>query len=358
MLRPTEDPRCDRLTDPDWRNWRKRWRPPSPQAIKPAKSLASGPARAWHSWLPMSQPRAIVAGATYLLTRRALRRHLLFRPDAAITQLIIYALAVSAKRYGIHVHALCAMSTHLHVVVTDVDGVLPRFLQFFHRIVALGTKVLRAWEGPVWDHEQTSVVRLLTRAAVIEKIAYTIANPVDAGLVQHACEWPGAKVLAGELGRGVLRASRPAFYFNPNNPAWPDNAAISIVLPPAIPDDDADHFRREVATELESQEAAARSGVLRRGHCFLGAERACTASPNDRATSFERSRGLNPTFAVGRGHAEARRCAIAAIHAFRAAYRDAIERWRTGLRTVVFPSGTWWMRVFHGAVVDGGALAS
>src|SRR4029078_9093840 len=112
----------------------------------------------------MSQPRKIVPGATYLITRRTLRRHLLFRPDAAITQLVVYILAVSARRYGMQVHALCAMSTHLHLVVTDVEGVLPRFLQFFHRLVALGTKVLRKWEGPVWDHEATSVVGLLEHA--------------------------------------------------------------------------------------------------------------------------------------------------------------------------------------------------
>jgi putative transposase len=40
----------------------------------------------------VSQPREIVPGATYLITRRVLRRHLLFRPDGAITQLLIYAL--------------------------------------------------------------------------------------------------------------------------------------------------------------------------------------------------------------------------------------------------------------------------
>ena len=87
----------------------------------------------WHGvWLlgpAMSQPREIVPGATYLITRRTLRRHLLFRPDAAITQLLVYALAVSTSRFGLQVHALCAMSTHLHLVVTDVQGVLPRFLQ-------------------------------------------------------------------------------------------------------------------------------------------------------------------------------------------------------------------------------------
>src|SRR3954467_9867026 len=168
----------------------------------------------------MSQPRKIVPGATYLVTRRTLRRHLLFRPDAAITQLLIYALAVSTRRFGLQVHALCAMSTHLHLVVTDVQGVLPRFLQFFHRIVALGTKVLRKWEGPVWDHEATSVVRLLTHAAVVEKIAYVLVNPVAAGLVRHAREWPGAKVHVGEIGCGVLHAVRPSAYLDPENPQW------------------------------------------------------------------------------------------------------------------------------------------
>jgi putative transposase len=126
----------------------------------------------------MSQPRQVIAGATYLLTRRVLRRHLLFRPDAAITQLLIYTLAVSVRRYGIRVHALCAMSTHLHLVVTDDKCMLPSFLQFFHRLVALGTKVFRAWEGPVWDHDATSVVRLETPKAVVEKIAYVLANPL------------------------------------------------------------------------------------------------------------------------------------------------------------------------------------
>ncbi|MGK4001874.1 transposase [Sorangium sp. So ce1036] len=305
----------------------------------------------------MSQPRIIVAGATYLLTRRVLLRHLLLRPDAAITQLITYALAVSAKRYGIHVHALCAMSTHIHVVVTDVEGVLPRFLQFFHRLVALGTKVLRAWEGPVWDHQTTSVVRLVTRAAVVEKIAYTLANPVDAGLVRCAREWPGAKVLVGELGRGILRAKRPEVYFDPSNPAWPDEATVELTLPAAVADGSADDFRRDVAAELERHEAVARAAVCRRGFRFLGAERACLVSPHERATSFEAPRSLNPTFAVGRGHVDASRDAVSALRAFRAAYRDALGRWRAGLRSAVFPVGTWWMRVFHGAAVSDAALA-
>src|SRR4051812_24712327 len=185
----------------------------------------------------MSLPREIVPGTTYMITRRTLRRHLLLRPDAAMTELLVYTLVVSARRYGLHVHALCAMSTHLHLVVTDVHGFLPLFLQYFHRLVALGTKVLRCWEGPVWDHEATSQVRLLTRAALVEKIAYTLANPVAAGLVWSAHEWPGATVHVGDLGRGVLRATRPSAYLNPKNPQWPEEATLPLSLPPAIEPD-------------------------------------------------------------------------------------------------------------------------
>src|SRR5580698_6799624 len=110
----------------------------------------------------MSQPRQIVSGATYLFTRRVLRRHFLLRPEAAITDLIIYALAVTSGMCGIEVHAICVILSYLHLVITDMRGELPRLLHQFDRLVAVGTKVLRAWQGPVWEPSGVSVVRLLT----------------------------------------------------------------------------------------------------------------------------------------------------------------------------------------------------
>lgn len=317
----------------------------------------SSPARRLTYPSDMSQPRAIVPGATYLLTRRVLRRHFLFRPDSAITRLVIYTLAVSAHRYGILIHALCVMSTHIHIVVTDTHGELPRFLQRFHRLVALGTKILRAWEGPVWDHRATSVVRLATRDALVEKIAYTLANPVAAGLVQHAHEWPGAKVLVGDIGRGVLRVQRPEIYFNPQNHEWPTDAALAITLPPSINDCDADKFRHEITEMIDLHERQARTTLQRQRLGFLGAARARNISPYKRATSIEPLRDLNPTFAVGRRQTDAQNAAIAAVHAFRIAYRHSINQWRSGVRSVTFPAGTWWMRVFHGVNVNEGEPA-
>ena len=84
-----------------------------------------------------------------MVTRRTLRRHHLFRPDPAIAQLHLYTLGICAKEFGVQLHAFVLMSTHEHLVLTDTNKRLTDFLRRLHRLVALGTKVLRKWEGPV-----------------------------------------------------------------------------------------------------------------------------------------------------------------------------------------------------------------
>jgi putative transposase len=297
----------------------------------------------------MSYPRSIHPGSTYLITRRTILRHTLLRPDADMNQLITYSLIVAARRHHIQVHALCALSTHTHLVVTDPKGRLPLFLALFHRLIALGTKILRTWDGPVWDHESSSVVALLTPDAIVEKIAYTLANPVAAALVHHAHEWPGAKTHVEDMGRKRLRAKRPDVYFDPTNPEWVSEADLLVSLPPSITRDDAEAFRAKVAAELAKQEAEARKAIPR--SAVLGAKRAKTISPHARVTSFEPIRKRNPTFAVGRGNAQAWYAAGRAVRAFRSAYRNALNQWRAGIRDVIFPAGTYWMHAFHRANV-------
>src|SRR5688500_15572527 len=157
----------------------------------------------------MTMPRRVIPGMTVMITRRTLRRTHLLRPDTRMNALFTYLLAVLAERHGVLVHAAVLMSTHEHIVLTDPHGRLPRFLQELHRLLALGVKVLRKWEGAVWDHEKTSVVELCTPAAVVETLAYLMANPVAAGLVERASQWPGVKTLPRDLGQTEWRATRP-----------------------------------------------------------------------------------------------------------------------------------------------------
>jgi REP element-mobilizing transposase RayT len=297
----------------------------------------------------MSEPRQVVPGATYFISRRTILRHHLLRPDSVIGSLVVFTLAVCASSCNVLVHGYCVMSTHVHLVVTDVDGNIPEFLARFHRLVAMATKVVRNWPGCVWDHMSTSLVRLETREAVIDKLAYVIANPVAAGLVRYAEDWPGAKSRVSELGGGAQRARRPTVWFDPTS--WPDAATLELVPPPDVVPEEVDAWRAAVADAVADHERRARVEVAERGRAWLGCKRLERMSPYARATSPEPARERSPTFAVG-GVPGAYVKAVQALRAFRAAYHAALRRWRQGVRDVVFPLGTWWMARVHGVVVQ------
>ena len=70
---------------------------------------------------------------------------------------------------------------------------------------------------------------------------------------------------------------------------------------------------------------------------------------NHRPNGSAPIRQRNPTIAAVR--ASARVAAIEALQKFRKAYREARDAFREKQRDVVFPYGTWWMRVYYKANV-------
>ena len=93
----------------------------------------------------MSNPRRIVPGTTYLVTRRTTRRHFLMNPDKRRVLLAVYwyATALLAAEFGIEIHAVQVLSNHMHEVLTDTRGELPKFLSQRNRLMANAIKVLR-----------------------------------------------------------------------------------------------------------------------------------------------------------------------------------------------------------------------
>ena len=232
------------------------------------------------------------------------------------------------------------MSTHEHLIVTDPDGNLPLFLRSFHRQVALGTKVLRRWEGPVWAQQKTSEVRLLTPQAILQNLAYLMADPVAAGLVRYAKDWPGVNVRPQDLGRLVLRAQCPEGYYDADNAQWPGSVELQLSLPRAL----TKRYARQdivatVADELRLQERNARQDLKAKKYFVMGAKRVQQCSPFRRAKSLEKWVSRNPTFAVGRKQKKAFFNAVDVLRGFRRAYREALQLWRTGVRDIAFPQG-------------------
>ena len=299
----------------------------------------------------MSRRRIIKDGKVWAVSRRATRRHYLFNPDQArrIEQAYWYCLAIAANKHSILVHAACLMSTHAHEVVTDTRSELSLFLQLFHVNFARCVKALHGWPAEVFDKDSTSGVHLRTPEAMIESLAYLIANPVEALAVRYARDWPGVQTLPQHVGARTIRVQRPDFYFRPCNPDYPDLVELELHMPASLQCDYGTELARErIAQRVREREHQAWEKAKRSGQSFVGPRRVLKFPHSKRASSYEEFGSLNPQFAVA-GDKEAAAEAVKELRVFNAQYNDALAAWTAGDRTGVFPHGTWWMRVFHGA---------
>ena len=284
-----------------------------------------------------------------ILTRRTVCRFYLLRPDRELTEAFLYCLAYAAEEFGIRVHAACVMSTHFHLVITDARGNYPDFLQRMNRLLANVTKVLRGWGHEVFNAAGPSAVLLRTPGAIVDKMAYTVANPVACGAVRSHREWPGFVTRVSDMGRLRRVVKRPDWYFDAEG-ELPEEVELRIELPEALVElHGEEEARRLIAESLDVKERKARAEVRARGHAFLGADRVRKASPYKRAKSYEVFGALDPRWATKGGGNKAYLEEAERYRTFLAAYRVAWDRWTTGDREVVFPYGTWVMRVRHAA---------
>lgn len=298
----------------------------------------------------MGSRRVIVKpGQSWGMNRRSTRRYYLFRPDVLreLEQCFWYCLAYAAGKYGILVHAAVLMSTHVHYVITDPRGNRPRFKQEFHRLFALCVKSILGWPEEVFNKSKTGEHEVLGPAGMIDHIAYIIANPVLAFAVRYVTDWPGAKTLPGEIGTRVIRVKRPKHYFRGSQ--WPDELELELTMPSELEAEyGADEARKRIAEAVKLKETEALAESRAKGIPFQGRRKLLRQHHTRRARSYEVFGSCNPKWIAAGDHERASRAKSERL-AFESEYDGALAGWRSGDRTVVFPFGTWWMRVHHGA---------
>jgi len=283
-----------------------------------------------------------LAGDYYMVTCRVLLRRYLFKPDRAILNAFKYLLGEYARKHGIRIFAVCVMSTHYHLVVLDTRGVLPKFLRDVNRSVANVIKARYRTSGAVFQQEP-SKVKLHGAKAVVDKIAYVLANPVAAGAVRDPREWPGLRTRLSDMGRTVVRGLRPEHYFGRRKTMRPD-ASFAVEMPPVL----LDAYGREKAMEeltlaLEEKVAEARAEVRRKGWTYLGAKRAMSVSPFKQAVAYEVFGARNPDLSTYGLTAEEAATVKREYIAFHLAYQDCRQRLMRGETDVLWPAGTWAM---------------
>lgn len=289
----------------------------------------------------MSLPRQILPGRFYLVTRRCTQRQFLLRPDRITNNAFLYCVAEAAIRFNIQIILPVAMSNHYHVVLYDPDGNLPLFTEHFHKMLA---KCLNArwgrWEN-FWSSEQVSVVHLVNRAAILDKLVYVATNPVKAHLVDRARRWPGVNGLQKLLAHRPLRACRPRHFFCANG-TMPAEVTLELVVPAVL--DDPELLLQQLCAQVKSVESDVAEALLRAGKRIVGCRVVRTQLWRDAPSSRPARRGLRPTLAVRDTFTR-----LEAIHGrreFLSAYRMARDRWLEGDPAACFPPGTYWLRRF------------
>ncbi len=270
-----------------------------------------------------------------------MQRQFLLRPEPKVNGAFLYCLAYAAEKTGLEVHAYVALSNHHHLVATDPHGRIAEFLQCFHLLLARSTNALRGRFGSVFDCAQTSCVRAVEAEDVLRQLVYTYCNPVSSGLVPRASEWPGARSTPSQLGETVS-AEKPNWFFSGE---MPDVVPLRIVAPACFPNWSIEELRQEVERATREREEECRAEVEESGTGFLGAPRALSQKPTDSAQSYERRWKLSPS--IGAKRPGVRIEELRALVRFRKRYREALVEYRNAAEAVIFPAGTYLMRVFH-----------
>ena len=136
----------------------------------------------------MSRPQYVVRGQVILADRVSLEHRFMLRPDRQMRELFFYLLQFYANVYGIRIHAVVLMSTHYHLLFTDVRGVRGDFFQAFHAMLAKAVQVYRGTKSVLFDKRPTSQPDNVTATACVEAMAYIICNPTEAGIVEDPTE--------------------------------------------------------------------------------------------------------------------------------------------------------------------------
>ena len=286
---------------------------------------------------------------TYLLTRRTTQRQFLLTPCAVVNEVMLYLLAVYAERYSIDVHAFVCMSSHIHLVCTDVKGKLPFFMAQF---LSLSARALNAFHGRFenfWSNERYSRVLLPGEIEQLDKLVYTHTNPVTAGLVEDHEDWPGAATRPILSGAYEIEIARPDHFFREDSETMPASARLRVTAPPLLRGEKPRVLGTRLLGLIKASEKETRETMRREGRKFVGRKTVLRQSPKQSARSHEERFKTNPTLAC---RDKWKRIELLQRKLeWLKEYREAYGRYRGGDRDVIFPFGSFKWPTFANANV-------
>ncbi|PRQ04073.1 hypothetical protein ENSA5_11210 [Enhygromyxa salina] len=266
-------------------------------------------------------------------------------PDE-IVNFIGYCLAYTAAKFGVQIHAAVMMSDHYHIDLTDPRGDLVPWKQLFNSLIARGINAQRGRFDSVWSGDGPCDTCRPNDDETFKDLVYTIANPVDAGLVKWARLWPGFTTADWRFGE-TRTFKRPEGLFDPDG-NMPEEAALTLVRPPIFSELDDDALYDKLAAAVRDVELEIQADFRAQSRRFMGPRKLARQHWNRVAMSFEERFTVAPKVAassVWRRLAQLQR-----DRDWERKYAEARAAWRMG-KPAVFPAGTYWLRRFAGVSV-------
>lgn len=284
----------------------------------------------------MTPPRRHIAGQVVLLTRRCFQRRFFLRPDNFINNVISFETARASVRHSQAVHASMAMSNHIHQVSTDTTGKRSDFMRDAMREISRARNWHLKRRDSLWDGRPFGDTVLLKRETIERKLLYTWLNPVQAGLVRRAKDWPGFKILPKHWGKR-LRIKRPDFYYGRNTPEYIE---FTPMPPPGYDEMTLEEVRTHFETLLKNAEDEIHKKWPKNKR-VRGALRICKINPFACPKTPSPLRELSPRFACK--DSETLQLAIQRYKDFVDDYQRQRLKWMKG-KKVEFPCGTVQLR--------------
>ena len=291
----------------------------------------------------MTAPRMVLPDRFYMVTRRCSQRMFLLRPDSQSNHRVLYCLIEAANRWGITVVLPSVMSNHHHTIIYDRQGHVIEFMQHFHSMLARSMNALRGrWEN-FFSTEGPSLVELVDRNDILDKLTYAATNPVKDGLVERVADWPGVNGLEALLCGRPVKVRRPEKFFRETG-EMPEQVEHTFQVPKDTQRiGDVEQFLNELRESVARTEAEFARKRAEDGRFVLGRRAVLRQSWRESPTSQEPRRGLRPRVAA---RSEWSRCqALRRNRVFIEAYRAARKMWLAGMEAI-FPRGTYWLSRF------------
>ena len=268
--------------------------------------------------------------------KRCIHGRFKLKPDGRLNQIYLYALGYASKKFGIQLHDFVVMSNHDHHLFTDPNANGPLFLQQLRSLVARAVNAMYGETDSLWSGQRGSVVRLLDVETVLRKCTYVLLNPVDAGLVRYAWEWPGVTSWGLEYGN-PLKVKRPEGFFSDD---MPEEVEVAIQRPKGLyPDADDTEARRRLRAHIQELQSELLATKQAEGQTFMGVRKVMRQS-RDNKVKNQRAR-IRPH--VASKDQQKRVNALLELVRFWKDHREARLAFKKDQRNVEFPLGTWAM---------------